>query len=145
MVGPVTGGCACGAVRYTFEGEPFVSYACHCTDCQKRTSGAFGVSIRAPAESVRIDKGEMRSYSRVADSGNQIDVGFCGDCGTSLFGGSLARPEAVVIFAGTLDDPSWVPIQANIWARSAMPWVRMDPDVERFETLPDFAKYYENR
>ena len=56
-----------------------------------------------------------------------------------------ARPHVRVIFAGTLDDPSWVPIKANIWTRSALPWVHLDPDIERFEMLPDFAKYFENR
>ena len=92
-----------------------------------------------------VDEGEPKVRRRVADSGNEIDVRFCADCGTSVFAGGPARPHVRVVFVGTLDDPGWVPIQANIWTRSALPWVHLDPKVERFEMLPDFAKYFENR
>lgn len=40
--GELTGGCLCGAVRYTLrDGLRFRPYACHCTDCQTRTGSAF--------------------------------------------------------------------------------------------------------
>ena len=142
---PFSGGCACAAIRYTCSEEPFVCYACHCTECRKRTGSAFGTSLQVPAAGLAIDRGEPRVRRRTADSGNRIDVRFCGDCGTSVYAGGPARPHVRVIFGGTLDDPGWVPVQANIWTRSALPWVHLDPDVERFEMLPDFARYYENR
>ena len=42
MKGKLTGGCLCGAVRYTLrEGFRLNPYACHCTDCQSRTGSAF--------------------------------------------------------------------------------------------------------
>ena len=56
-----------------------------------------------------------------------------------------ARPHITVAFGGTLDDPSWVPIQAHIWANSALDWMPMDPGTEQFGTAPDFAKYYAGR
>ena len=38
MKGELTGGCVCGAVRYTLkEGFRFLPYACHCSECQART------------------------------------------------------------------------------------------------------------
>ena len=101
MPTPFSGGCLCGAIRYTCTAEPYVSYACHCTACQKRTASAFGTSE--------------------------------------------ARKHITVVYAGTLDDPSWVPIMANIWADSALPWVPMAPDIERFGKAPDFSKYYTAR
>lgn len=138
---PFSGGCACGAIRYSCTAEPFVSYACHCTACRKRTSGPFGISLQVPAEGVTIEQGTPKIHERTADSGNPITVHFCGDCGTSLFGGSPRRTHITVLFAGALDDPSWVPIQANIWTDSALPWVDLD-SAERFPKAPDFAKYY---
>lgn len=142
---PFSGACACGAIRFSCAAEPYVSYACHCTECRKRTASAFGVSVQVPTEGVRIDKGRPRSRQRLADSGNTVTIRFCGDCGTSLFSNSAARPDVTVIYAGTLDDPSWVPIQANIWTASALPWVHLAPEVERFAKAPDFSRYYAAR
>ena len=39
-----TGGCQCGAVRYTINREPKQLIICHCTQCQRRY-GAFGMSL----------------------------------------------------------------------------------------------------
>lgn len=45
----ITGGCACGAIRYEVTAEPIVTFNCHCRDCQKTTGGAtdFGQGIAA--------------------------------------------------------------------------------------------------
>ncbi len=145
MPTPFSGGCSCGAIRYTCTAEPYVSYVCHCTACQKRTASAFGISIQVPADGLTIDKGTPKTRIRIADSGNQLIQHFCGDCGSSLFGTSAARKHITVVYAGTLDDPSWVPIMANIWADSALPWVTMAPDTERFAKAPDFSKHYAAR
>ncbi len=145
MPTPFSGGCSCGAIRYTCTAEPYVSYVCHCTACQKRTASAFGISLQVPADGLTIDKGTPKTRIRIADSGNELTQHFCGDCGSSLFGTSAARKHITVVYAGTLDDPSWVPIMANIWADSALPWVPMAPETERFAQAPDFSKYYAAR
>ena len=44
MPAPYAGGCGCGAIRYSVTTEPLISYLCHCTECQKRTASAFGIS-----------------------------------------------------------------------------------------------------
>lgn len=142
MTAPYSGGCACGAIRYTVTAEPFVSYACHCTECQKRTASAFGVSLQVPAESVTVEKGTAKTYRRMGDTGNPLEIHFCGDCSSSLFSKPEAWPHLTVVYAGTLDDPSWVPIKANIWTDSALPWVHMEPGTERFPRAPDFSKYF---
>jgi hypothetical protein len=45
MAAPYTGGCVCGATCYRLTAEPLTLYACHCTDCQKRSGSAFGLSM----------------------------------------------------------------------------------------------------
>lgn len=142
MTTPFSGGCACGALRYTCTVEPYVSYACHCTDCQKRTGSAFGVSVMVATDGVVLE-GTPKERSRTADSGNEITGMFCGECGTTVMSFSAARPHVRVIAAGTLDDPSWVPMLANIWTGSAMPWVNLLPEIENFPAAPDFRKYFE--
>lgn len=145
MTAPFSGGCACGAIRYTVTAEPYVSYACHCTECQKRTTSAFGISLQVPTESINREKGTPKQRTRKADSGNDLTIHFCGDCGASLFSTSEARPHITVVYGGALDDPAWVPIMANIWTDSALPWVHLDPDTERFPKAPDFSAYYAAR
>ena len=39
---PYTGGCACGAIRYSIAGEPLFSYHCQCRDCQRESGSGHG-------------------------------------------------------------------------------------------------------
>jgi hypothetical protein len=41
--------------------------------------------------------------------------------------------------AGTLDDPSWLKPQMNIWCSSAQPWVSMDDAIPAFEGAPSLG------
>ena len=43
-IAEATGGCQCGAVRYTISGQLKQLIVCHCTQCQCRY-GAFGMSL----------------------------------------------------------------------------------------------------
>lgn len=141
MPAPYEGGCACSAIRYTVSQEPLISYCCHCTECQKRTSSAFGVSAMVTADSLTIEQGAPRQRTRKGDSGNELTVNFCGDCGTSLFSAPAARPQIRVLYAGTLDTPGELPIQLNIWTDSAMPWVHIDPGLPKEPGQPNMADY----
>lgn len=141
MAAPCNGGCACGAVRYRVTAEPLISYLCHCTECQRRTSSAFGLNMQVPAESLEITQGEPTSRTRTADSGNELALNFCGECGTTLFSVPGARPQVRVIYCGTLDDPSWVPVKLHIWSESALPWAIGDDGVERVVGQPNMADY----
>ena len=40
------GGCQCGKIRYRLIAEPLMLYICHCSDCQKQSASAFGMSLR---------------------------------------------------------------------------------------------------
>ncbi|MBT5649373.1 MAG: GFA family protein [Rhodospirillaceae bacterium] len=141
MTAPYSGGCGCGAIRYTVTSEPLISYLCHCTECQRRTSSAFGLNFQIPTKNLVIDKGTPASRTRTADSGNDLALNFCGDCGTPLFSAPGARPQIRVIYAGTLDDPSWVPVKLNIWTASALPWVPMDTGIANEPGQPNMADY----
>ena len=142
---PFSGSCSCGAIRYTCAAEPYVSYACHCTACRKRTSAAFGISLQVPSDGLTLDQGTPKTRVRIADIGNERIQHFCGDCGSSLFGTGTPRADVTVIYAGSLDDPSWVPIMFHGWTDSALSWVHMDPQVDQFPKGPDLAPYFAAR
>lgn len=141
MPAPYSGGCGCGAIRYSVNSEPLISYLCHCTECQRRTSSAFGLNLQITADNLTIEKGTPAQRTRRADSGNDLTLNFCDKCGSSLFSIPAARPQIRVIYAGTLDDPSWVPVKLNIWADSALPWVPMDPAIPKVPGQPNMADY----
>lgn len=141
MPAPYSGGCGCGAIRYSITTEPLISYLCHCTECQKRTASAFGISAVIPTEHLVIEKGTPKVYLRTADSGNQLGINFCDNCGSSLFSAPAARPQIRVLYGGTLDDPTILPIQINIWTDSKLPWVPVDPSVPNEPKQPNLADY----
>ncbi len=137
MEPPYTGGCQCGAVRYEITAKPLTLYACHCTDCQKQSASAFGMTFRIKGESLEITKGTTREWHTVADSGNAKVAHFCGDCGTRLYNAPARHPGALSIKAGTLDDTSWLQPVGSVWTRSAQPWVAVPPSPLNHGTQPD--------
>src|SRR5215831_3129746 len=69
MVPKLSGGCLCGVVRYVLtQRVRFNPYACHCTDCQRRTGGAFGVQLTARREDVEFT-GDLAQGKHVQPSG----------------------------------------------------------------------------
>ena len=81
----VDGSCHCGSVTYEAEINPDHVVICHCTDCQTFSSAPYRVSVfGVPRENVRIE-GSPKTYIKTGESGRQVLVAFCGDCGTALY------------------------------------------------------------
>ena len=132
----ITGGCACGAVRYEISADPIFQVACHCRACQYASGGAPTLAALVPKAAFRITKGEAKTYWSDGDSGAQVGRSFCAECGTPLFSQPAANGDIAVIKVGGLDDPSRFTVQANIYAKAAQPWHHMAEGVPRFETMP---------
>jgi hypothetical protein len=137
-----TGGCLCGAVRYTTRGDPLRVTVCHCTWCQKRTGTAFAVEPVFNEEQVEI-KGALTKYRHISDeSGRWLDLEFCPRCGTNIGFTLEWRPGMRLIDAGTFDDPSWIRADRYqfryIFLRSAQQWSRVPENADCYEK--HFAK-----
>jgi hypothetical protein len=133
---PLKGGCACGAVRYEIAAPPLAIYACHCTDCQRRTGTAFALNMPVRTSSLRIVAGAPKGWRSASSNGATATSWFCGDCGGRIYGERDGRPDIMVIRAGTLDDTSWVRPAAHFFVRSAQPWERFDQPF-CFDTIPE--------
>jgi hypothetical protein len=118
-------------VRYEIKAEPRLQLACHCADCRKESGSAFSMSALVPREDIII-VGETKTYLDTGDSGNQISRVFCPNCGSSLYSEVAARPDALALKAGSLDDPGWFKPRVNLWTDSALPWVPIDPACKNF-------------
>ena len=126
--GPTTGGCQCGAVRYHLDAAPRMLYACHCTDCQKQSSSAFGMSLIVDSDAIEITQGAecLKTWDTRGDDGTIKRCAFCCRCGTRIYHASETDDEPVSVKAGSLDDTAWLRPVAQIWLKSAQPWVEID-------------------
>lgn len=139
-----TGGCQCERIRYEIRAEPLTIYICHCEECQKQSSSAFGMSMPVPREAVVITQGQPKEWSRRAESGREVTCLFCGDCGTRLFHNPARNPKITNVKPGTLDDTSWLQPVGNLWTRSAQRWVHISEHMLNYEGQPDdFSQLFE--
>lgn len=132
---PLTGGCQCGAVRYRVNAVPFVFYLCHCRECQRHTSSAFGESLRVRSADLEIE-GEMKCVTRVSDAGNVREGWFCPECGVRIVHGTRGA-EMVNIKAGTLDDATWLVPTGHIWVRSKQRFFHIGEGELAYDTAPE--------
>jgi hypothetical protein len=132
---PLTGGCGCGAIRYEVSAMPLLVYACHCTECQRRSGSAFALNMPVATRTFRIVKGAPKAWRNAGASGTATTSWFCGDCGGRIYGERDGRPESMTIRAGTLDDTSWLRPAGHFFMRSAQPWETVDGDC--YEAAPE--------
>src|SRR6476661_3988536 len=104
---PYTGGCACGAIRYSIAGQPLFANHCQCRDCQ-RESGTGHVKTRA----------------------------FCPTCGLAVYMTFAAMPDIFTIRAASLDEPARYKPQVVTYAARGYDWDRLDPDLPKFAGMP---------
>ena len=137
MSTPFFGGCACGAIRYSAEGEPLFSMNCHCRDCQREAGSAYAPVLAVRSATFRVTQGSPKYFELTADSGHTTRRAFCADCGSPLFGLPGISPDIVTIRAGSLDEPSAFRPTRDIYTASAQPWDHMNPALPKSSKLPD--------
>ena len=130
------GGCQCGAVRYEISGEPLALYVCHCRECRKQSASAFGLSLSVRCENLRLTSGTVKSWSRVADSGNTVRCLFCAECGSRLWHEFGSASETLNIKAGSLDQPVDIQSAIHIWTSRKMPGVVIPDGARQFSEEP---------
>jgi hypothetical protein len=132
---PHNGGCLCGAVRYQLKARPMAVNACHCDACKKLT-GATNLLMLVGAREAFAHEGEVERYRRRADSGREVDVVRCADCGVRMWHEPLSAPALVFIAAGTLDNPHWVVPASHIWVEKASAGAFFQDDAIKIEGQP---------
>lgn len=131
----LTGGCQCGAVRYRIAGEPLGFARCHCTDCQKQSGSAFGLSLYVRSDDIEIT-GELAEWRSRAASGKEVIRRFCPACGVRIMHVSASGADYVSIKGGTLDPGHGLEPQAELWTASRLPWVQLIEGVPQWEGQP---------
>jgi len=136
MPAPFSGGCRCGAQRYTCNAEPLNSLYCHCRDCQFASGGGFSTLVIAPRQTVEFNREQLGSYAVPGESGAQVTRLFCTKCGTPMFSEPELMSALLIIKAATLDDPGWLRPSAHIYTDSAQPWALAEDGLPRHAKFP---------
>jgi hypothetical protein len=112
----LSGGCACGAVRFRVPAEPLRAGLCHCLTCRKAHASAFNPFLVYRATDVELT-GPTRSWF----SSPGYDRRFCEQCGSRVAAFSADEAE---LSLGSLDEPGRLAPQYESWVIRREPWLR---------------------
>ncbi|KAK3328923.1 Mss4-like protein [Apodospora peruviana] len=133
--------CQCGAVTFkTPSLKPLALYICHCAECRRQTSSAFGASAIFPR--FPLPNADLLScYARPLANGDTLYCYFCKRCGTRLIH-STPNKSVVSVKGGCIDGLDWK-AAIHIWTKSAMvpipegSGIEEDNNLDMVETSPD--------
>ncbi len=119
--------CSCGQLRITVEGDPVRISVCHCLACKRRTGSAFGYQARFPIEGFKVEGDHTEHVRYSDDEGEERQMSFCPECGSTVFYKVGSQPDVVAVPAGAFADPSFPPPNVSVYESRRHPWVQM-PD-----------------
>src|SRR5688572_24395816 len=134
------GRCTCGEVRFRMGSAPLIVHACHCTECQRLSGGAFAINALIEADRVEILSGAPEPVAVLGTSGKPQSIYRCPRCRVALWshypGGG---PKLSFVRVGTLDEPTRLAPDIHIYTSTKLPWLKLPSDV------PAVAEYYSAR
>jgi len=134
---PIDGSCQCGQVTYRLFEPPKKVVACHCKECQKLSTSPFSVTALIAADAIEF-QGELKEWSRVADSGNQNNAMFCPHCGNRVYHYNPAESETIKLKLKptNLSDYSIFKPSAHVWVSEKQNWYQIPEGVKVFDKQP---------
>jgi hypothetical protein len=114
----LTGGCACGAIRFSAL-RLRRSGLCHCMTCRKAHASAFNPFLVFDLKDVQIE-GPLQSW----ESSPGYDRRFCPICGSRVMAVSQGEAE---ISLGSLDQPGLLSPDYEAWTTRREPWLAPHP------------------
>jgi hypothetical protein len=131
----LTGGCACGALRYRAEGQAMLQGFCHCRSCQRTSGGGHVGWLCFPDRDVTVE-GATTVYTRTGGSGRQASRFACPVCLSVVYGTAEVMPGLINLYAGSLDDPVQFKPTMAIFVGERPPWDDVSRGLQCFETVP---------
>jgi len=130
----LTGGCACGAVRYRLDAEPVDAGYCHCRLCQRSSGAPVMAFATVPLTAFVVTEGEP-ARRRSSGFGERW---FCPSCGGQLAMRVDHQPETIDLTLASLDAPEpWAP-GYHIFSQSRIGWFDTADDLPRHDRFrPD--------
>lgn len=118
-----TGGCLCGAIRFTATLPSKWVAHCHCTLCQRSSGAAFVTWVGMVDTNCEItDPGQALAWFASSTRGER---GFCRRCGSTMFFRSPRWPGELHITLANFDTPVDRAPQAHVFWDTHVDWVRL--------------------
>ena len=122
MAEQMTGGCACGRVRYSVPIDNDEAYLCHCRMCQ-RSTGSISIAFK----SVKARDVEWSREPDWYDSSPIARRPYCRECGTSLGFAFKKGSDQMDVTIASFDDPSRFKPKHHFGAESIhRAWINTD-------------------
>ena len=133
----LTGQCQCGYVKYHVTGIPVTMFACHCKECQRQSSSAFGLALWVRSYKLKLIEGSIKTWVRTTPSDIEMACDFCPRCGSRLFHRLMSQTEIISIKPGTLDNADAYKPVGHIWMSRAHEWLKIGDNCLTYDTNPD--------
>ncbi|MEO7654694.1 MAG: GFA family protein [Sphingomicrobium sp.] len=101
MADTMSGGCACGRVRFTAAIHDDEAYLCHCRMCQRAT-GSVSIAFKGVKQADVAWESEPDWF----DSSPIAERPFCAKCGTSLGFRFREGSDKIDLTVAAFDDPA---------------------------------------
>ncbi|KAH8597683.1 Mss4-like protein [Bisporella sp. PMI_857] len=104
----ITGGCLCGAIRYTINITPEIPWpptrngTCQCTMCRKHGGGLMQIGCTFPNSAIEPPLSSYPDFVQYSSS-KEAYRGFCKTCGSSLTWNFKDGNETEILL-GTVDE-----------------------------------------
>ncbi len=134
----VTGGCLCGAVRYSISKPLYDAHYCHCRTCQKASGAPVIAGAFLPRDAIIITSGQPKFFQ----SSPIVSRGFCSDCGTYLLYQPLITEWSnwTIVTIASLDSPELHPPKIHYGVEGRIPWFETNDNLPRESYDEDFVE-----
>lgn len=121
-----TGRCLCGHIRITVSGAPAFSVLCFCQDCQRISGG--GRLPQAAFENTCVEiAGTLKTYHWKSDAGNDLQLGYCPNCGSPIYKITSKMPDMLFVAVGVLNDQALFQSPFHAFAEGYQDWDAQGP------------------
>ncbi|EPS36662.1 hypothetical protein H072_9760 [Dactylellina haptotyla CBS 200.50] len=131
----LTGTCHCHQTEWEVAADEFVHILCHCSACKIIGGGAYSLNIVVPIADCKVTKGELKTYTYKADSGNDTVCYYCPNCTSHPWHHQKVQGEKYVVRTALLQGSDNFKVAAEVYAKDRYTW---QPQVAAasFETVP---------
>lgn len=132
----ITGSCLCGGIRFQISGSLFGAINCHCSLCRKAHGAACRSRALVRATDFKLIAGE--NYLKFFESSPDSHRGFCGNCGSPIYGRFGENPKYFNIALGIIDGDPGVKIEQHAFVGSKGSWYEIEDDLPQHDRrLPE--------
>jgi len=133
-----SGGCHCGAVRFTLTGPLRKIMLCHCDDCRGLAGHSWAATAASAANVALTGEAALKWYR----SSRWAQRGFCDTCGAQMFY-RLDSGTELSVAPGMLDDETMLVVAGQIFGTSLPGWCQADADLPHIDDA--MAGHYQEK